>query len=94
MGVNLQDMFGNMLPKKEEEKLSIAEARKILTAEEAQQLIDMDEVYRLAIERAEQDGIIFLDEIDKIAGKDNSYGPDVSREGPKDILPIVEGNGY
>jgi ATP-dependent HslUV protease ATP-binding subunit HslU len=93
MGVNLQDMFGNMLPKKKKrKKLSIAEARKILTAEEAQQLIDMDEVYRLAIERAEQDGIIFLDEIDKIAGKDNSYGPDVSRGGvQRDILPIVEG---
>lgn len=93
MGVNLQDMFGNILPKKKKKRrLSVADARKILTAEEAQQLIDMDEVYRLAIERVEQDGIIFLDEIDKIAGKDNSYGPDVSRGGvQRDILPIVEG---
>jgi ATP-dependent HslUV protease ATP-binding subunit HslU len=93
MGVNLQDMFGNLMPrKKKKRKVTVGEARKILTAEEAQQLIDMDEVYRLAIERVEQDGIIFLDEIDKIAGKESSYGPDVSRGGvQRDILPIVEG---
>ncbi len=93
MGVNLQDMFGNLMPRnKKKRKVTISEARKILTAEEAQQLIDMDEVYRVAINRVEQDGIIFLDEIDKIAGKDSSHGPDVSRGGvQRDILPIVEG---
>ncbi len=93
MGVNLQDMFGNLMPrKKKSRKITVSEARKILTAEEAQQLIDMDEVYRVAIDRVEQDGIIFLDEIDKIAGKESSYGPDVSRGGvQRDILPIVEG---
>ncbi len=93
MGVNLQDMFGNMMPKnKKKRKVTVAEARKMLTAEEAQQLIDMDEVYQVAIGRVEQDGIIFLDEIDKIAGKDSSHGPDVSRGGvQRDILPIVEG---
>ncbi len=93
MGVNLQDMFSNIIPKnKKKRKVTISEARKILTAEEAQQLIDLDEVYRVAINRVEQDGIIFLDEIDKIAGKDSTHGPDVSRGGvQRDILPIVEG---
>ncbi len=93
MGVNLQDMFGNLMPgKKKRRKITVSEARKILTAEEAQQLIDMDEVYRVAINRVEQDGIIFLDEIDKIASKETAHGPDVSRGGvQRDILPIVEG---
>jgi len=93
MGVNLQDMFGKLIPKnKKKRKIPVSEARKILTAEEAQQLIDMDEVYRIAINRVEEDGIIFLDEIDKIAGKENAHGPDVSRGGvQRDILPIVEG---
>jgi ATP-dependent HslUV protease ATP-binding subunit HslU len=73
--------------------VTIAEARKILTNEEAQSLIDMDEVYRIAIKRAEEDGIIFLDEIDKITSRDGGYGPDVSRGGvQRDILPIVEGS--
>ncbi len=93
MGVNLQDIFGNLMPgKKKRRKITVSEARKVLTAEEAQQLIDMDEVYRTAINRVEQDGIIFLDEIDKIAGKETAQGPDVSRGGvQRDILPIVEG---
>lgn len=94
MGINLQDMFGNMVPKsKKKRKITVEEARKILSHEEAQRLIDLDEVYREAIKRVEEDGIIFLDEIDKIAGNNNSYGPDVSRGGvQRDILPIVEGS--
>lgn len=93
MGLNLQDMFGSMMPKKKKKrKVKVYEARKMLTAEEAQQLIDMDEVHSEAIRRVEEDGIVFLDEIDKIAGNDNSHGPDVSRGGvQRDILPIVEG---
>lgn len=94
MGINLQDMLGNFAPKNiKKRKVTVEEARKLLTAEEAQRLIDMDAVYRLAIKRVEEDGIIFLDEIDKIAGKENSAGPDVSRGGvQRDILPIVEGS--
>jgi ATP-dependent HslUV protease ATP-binding subunit HslU len=73
--------------------MTVAEARQYLAAEEAQKLIDMDEVTREAMTKAENDGIIFLDEIDKIAGKESSYGPDVSRGGvQRDILPIVEGS--
>ncbi|MDH7479702.1 MAG: HslU--HslV peptidase ATPase subunit, partial [Syntrophomonadaceae bacterium] len=72
---------------------TVAEARKILANEEAQKLIDMDEVARLGVQRAEQSGIIFLDEIDKIASREGGYGPDVSRGGvQRDILPIVEGS--
>lgn len=94
MGINLQDMLGGMFPKKKKKrKVTIAEARKILTNEEAQKLIDMDEVINQAVNRAEQSGIIFLDEIDKIAGQGGGYGPDVSRSGvQRDILPIVEGS--
>ncbi|MDD2372215.1 MAG: ATP-dependent protease ATPase subunit HslU, partial [Syntrophomonadaceae bacterium] len=94
MGINLQDMFGNLLPKnKKKRRVTVEEARKILTFEEAQGLIDIDEVYREAIRRAEEGGIIFLDEIDKITSRDGSYGPDVSRGGvQRDILPIVEGS--
>jgi len=94
MGINFQDLFGNLLPKKKKKrKVSVKEARKILTNEEAQKLIDMDEVTRDAIKRAEEGGIIFLDEIDKIAGVENRGGPDVSREGvQRDILPIIEGS--
>lgn len=94
MGINLQDLFGGMMPKnKKKRKVTVAEARRYLVAEEAQKLIDMDEVNREALTKAENDGIIFLDEIDKIAGKDNSWGPDVSRGGvQRDILPIVEGS--
>lgn len=93
MGVNMQEMFGHMLPKrKKKRKLPVSEARKVLIEEEAQKLIDMDEVAQEAIRRAEQFGIIFIDEIDKIASKDH-HGVDVSREGvQRDILPIVEGS--
>lgn len=93
MGLNMQDMLGNMMPKKKKKrKLTVQEARKVLTEEEAQKLIDMDEVGQEAVERAEQLGIIFIDEIDKIAGK-NQQSADVSREGvQRDILPIVEGS--
>jgi ATP-dependent HslUV protease ATP-binding subunit HslU len=94
MGINLQDMFGQMLPKnKKKRKVTVEEARKMLTFEEAQRLIDMDEVYREAIRKTEEDGIIFLDEIDKITSREGSSGPDVSRGGvQRDILPIVEGS--
>lgn len=92
--INLQEMLGNMLPKKvRKRKVTIAEARKILIEEETAKLIDMDEVKEEAIERAENSGIIFIDEIDKIAGgSSKGSGPDVSREGvQRDLLPIVEG---
>lgn len=94
MGINLQDMLGGLFPKKKKRrKVTVAEARKILTQQEAQKLIDMDEVTATAVERAEEHGIIFLDEIDKIAGRDSGSGPDVSRGGvQRDILPIVEGS--
>jgi ATP-dependent HslUV protease ATP-binding subunit HslU len=92
--INIGDMFSGLLPKKtKKRKMSVAEARSILEQEEAEKLIDMDEVTSTAIERAEQHGIIFLDEIDKIASREGGYGPDVSREGvQRDILPIVEGS--
>jgi ATP-dependent HslUV protease ATP-binding subunit HslU len=95
MGMNMQDAFSNLMPKKRKKrKLTVREARKVLTNEEAAKLIDMDEVTQDAIERAEQSGIIFIDEIDKIAGKNSqSSSADVSREGvQRDILPIVEGS--
>ncbi len=93
MGMQMQDMLGNLLPKRtKKRKLRIREARKVLIQQEAQKLVDMDEVIQESIRRAEQHGIIFIDEIDKIAGKDGR-GPDVSREGvQRDILPIVEGS--
>ncbi|HET8761648.1 MAG TPA: ATP-dependent protease ATPase subunit HslU [Nitrospiria bacterium] len=91
---NLRDMLGNLFPgKKKPRRMTVAEARQVLVQEEAAKLIDMDEVTREAIRRAEQDGIIFLDEIDKIAGRERGQGPDVSREGvQRDLLPIVEGS--
>ncbi|HEY3268499.1 MAG TPA: ATP-dependent protease ATPase subunit HslU [Armatimonadota bacterium] len=94
MGMNLQDMLGNMAPKrKKTRKTTVKEARRLLIDEEAQKLIDMDEVVREATDRAEQHGIIFLDEVDKIAGHEGTHGPDVSREGvQRDILPIIEGS--
>lgn len=94
MNINFQDMFGNMFPKKiKKKKVQIKEAIKIYTQVEAQKLIDMDNVVEEAIKRAEEKGIVFIDEIDKIAGKGYSGGPDVSREGvQRDILPIVEGS--
>ncbi|GAA0612323.1 HslU--HslV peptidase ATPase subunit [Virgibacillus siamensis] len=93
MGMNMQDAFGQFMPKKKKKrKLSVAEARKILTQQEAQKLVDMEEAAQEAVQRAEQSGIIFIDEIDKVAAKqDNSAN--VSREGvQRDILPIVEGS--
>lgn len=94
MGINFQDMFGGMFPaKRKKRKVTIREAREILKQEEAQKLIDMDDVASEAIRRVEESGIVFLDEIDKIAGKESGHGPDVSREGvQRDILPIVEGS--
>lgn len=94
IGMNIQDMLGNLIPKKQKKrKVSVANARKIFIQEEAQKLIDMDEVIHDAVALAENYGIIFLDEIDKIAGRGQSSGPDVSREGvQRDILPIVEGS--
>ncbi len=95
MGLNLREIFGNMMPKKtKKRKVKIQEALNILTQEETQKLIDMDMVIREAIHRVENSGIIFLDEIDKIAGTKASsgQGPDVSREGvQRDLLPVVEG---
>ena len=94
MGINFQDIMGQFLPRRRKQRrLTVKQARKILQQEEAEKLIDMDDVYSEAIKRAEESGIIFLDEIDKIAGKDFKGGPDVSREGvQRDILPIVEGS--
>lgn len=91
--INLNEMMGGLIPKnKKKRRVKVSEARRILTQEESEKLIDMDEVIREAIEKAEQDGIVFIDEIDKIAGNDRASGPDVSREGvQRDILPIVEG---
>ena len=94
MGVNLQEMFGNIMPKRtKHRKMSIAEARMILVQEEVQKLIDTEAIVKEALDRVENSGIVFLDEIDKIAGERGaSSGPDVSREGvQRDLLPIVEG---
>ena len=94
MGDNIQDMIGNLMPKnRKKRKVTVEQARKIFTQEEAGKLIDMDEVAETAIKVAERSGIVFLDEIDKVAVKGNSNGADVSREGvQRDILPIVEGS--
>ncbi|MFC1558253.1 ATP-dependent protease ATPase subunit HslU [candidate division KSB1 bacterium] len=95
MGLNIQDLFGGMMPKKmKKRRVSIKEARKMLIQEESQKLIDMEEVIMEAISRAENSGMVFLDEIDKISGeRSRSGGPDVSREGvQRDLLPIVEGS--
>lgn len=95
MGVNLQDLFGSWLPKRHKKrKCRVSEARKILAQEEAQKLIDIDEATAEGVRRAEQSGIVFIDEIDKIAATGGKgSGPDVSREGvQRDILPIIEGS--
>ena len=91
---NLREMLGGLIPgKKKNRSLKVPEALKFLAQEEAQKLIDMEEVIKEAISRVEQTGIVFLDEIDKIAGREKSMGPDVSREGvQRDLLPIVEGS--
>jgi len=94
MGINFKDMLGGMFPKStKRRRVKVPEAMEILAQEEAQNLVDMDKVIKEAIARVEQSGIIFLDEIDKIAGKNGAHGPDVSREGvQRDLLPIVEGS--
>lgn len=94
MGLNFRDILSRMFPqKKKKQKVTVAEARKILMYSETQRLIDMDEVIRTAINKAENLGIVFIDEIDKIARQEKSYGPDVSRGGvQRDILPIIEGS--
>jgi len=92
--INLKEMLGSFLPEKvKRKKVKISEALQIFTQEEANKLIDMEKVTKEAIERVEQTGIVFIDEIDKIASRGSSYGPDVSREGvQRDLLPIVEGS--
>ena len=94
MDINFKDMFGSFLPKKvKKRRVTVEEARHILMQEEAEKLIDMDKVVGEAIGRVENSGIVFLDEIDKIAGRESKSGPDVSREGvQRDILPIIEGS--
>lgn len=93
LGINFKEMLNGILPKgTKRRKAKVSEALEILAQEEAQNLIDLDNVIKTAIEKVEQSGIIFIDEIDKIAGKDSTHGPDVSREGvQRDLLPIVEG---
>ena len=94
MGINFKDMLGGMFPKAtKRRKVKVPEAMEIMAQEEAQSLVDMDKVVKQAIDKVEQSGIIFLDEIDKISGRNSSHGPDVSREGvQRDLLPIVEGS--
>ncbi len=94
MGSNLKEMFSNMMPKqKKKRKVKVPDALKALTQEEASKIIDMEAVTKNAIDLVEQSGIVFLDEIDKIAGREGGSGPDVSRQGvQRDILPIVEGS--
>jgi ATP-dependent HslUV protease ATP-binding subunit HslU len=94
LGINFQEIMGNIMPKKKKKrKTPISEAKAIITQEEAQKLIDMDAVQKEAIDRVQESGIIFIDEIDKVAGGGKGAGPDVSREGvQRDLLPIVEGS--
>ena len=94
MGINFKDILGRMFPqKRKKQKVTIAEARKILIYNKTQKLIDTEEVIRAAIDRVENLGIVFIDEIDKIARQEKSYGPDVSRGGvQRDLLPIIEGS--
>ena len=94
MGINIKEMFGNLFPKKtKRRRMKVEEARELLVTVEAEKLVDMDKVHTLAKERTEQSGIIFIDEIDKIASREGGHGPEVSREGvQRDILPIVEGS--
>ncbi|WP_020677081.1 ATP-dependent protease ATPase subunit HslU [Geopsychrobacter electrodiphilus] len=94
MGINFQEMFGNLFPKKKSSKrLQVKDAREQLVESEAEKLVDMEKVLCLARERTEQSGIIFIDEIDKVASREGSHGPEISREGvQRDILPIVEGS--
>jgi len=93
MDVNISDMLGNLIPKKSKrKKVKVPDAMEVLIQEEAQKLVDMDKVVKKAVEGVEQTGIVFIDEIDKICGRETSSGPDVSREGvQRDLLPIIEG---
>ena len=93
MTTNIQDMISNIMPKKSKsQKLKVSEAREVLIQDESDKLIDMDDVVRTAVKLVEENGIVFIDEIDKIAGEQSGNGPDVSREGvQRDILPIIEG---
>jgi ATP-dependent HslUV protease ATP-binding subunit HslU len=94
VGIHLKDMLSSMLPQRtKRRRVPVAEARRLLTQEEAQKLVDMDEVVTQAVRRVENSGIVFLDELDKVAGREGGHGPDVSREGvQRDLLPIVEGS--
>ncbi len=94
VGINLKDMLSNLLPgRTRRRRVKVSEARRLLVQEEAQKLVDVDEAVSQAIQRVENSGIIFLDELDKIAGREGTHGPDVSREGvQRDLLPIVEGS--
>ena len=89
----LKEMFSNMMPKQtKKRRVKVPEALEILTVEEADKLVDMEAVVQEAVRRVEQTGIIFIDEIDKIAGRENAHGADVSRQGvQRDLLPLVEG---
>jgi ATP-dependent HslUV protease ATP-binding subunit HslU len=94
MGLNLREMLGNLMPgRTKTRRVRVAEARRLVTQEEAQKLIDTEEAVSQAIRRVENSGIVFLDELDKIAGREGGHGPDVSRQGvQRDLLPIVEGS--
>ena len=94
VGINIKDMLANLMPgKTRRRRLKVGEARRLLAQEEAQKLVDVDEAVSQAIRRVEDSGIIFLDELDKVAGREGAHGPDVSREGvQRDLLPIVEGS--
>jgi ATP-dependent HslUV protease ATP-binding subunit HslU len=94
VGINLKDMLSNLLPgRTRKRRVKVGEARRLLAQEEAQKLVDVDEAVSQAIRRVENSGIVFLDELDKIAGRESAHGPDVSREGvQRDLLPIVEGS--
>src|SRR6266545_328351 len=94
VGINLKDMLSNLMPgRTRRRRVKVREARRLLAQEEAQKLVDVDEAVSQAIQRVENSGIIFLDELDKIAGREGTHGPDVSREGvQRDLLPIVEGS--
>ncbi|HEX3179158.1 MAG TPA: ATP-dependent protease ATPase subunit HslU [Methylomirabilota bacterium] len=94
MGINLKDMLSNLMPgRTKRRRVRVAEARRLLIQEEAAKLIDMEEVVAQAVRRVENSGIVFLDELDKVAGREGTHGPDVSREGvQRDLLPIVEGS--
>jgi ATP-dependent HslUV protease ATP-binding subunit HslU len=94
VGINLKDMLSNLMPgRTRRRRVKVREARRLLAQEEAQKLVDVDEAVSQAIQRVENSGIIFLDELDKVAGREGGHGPDVSREGvQRDLLPIVEGS--